>query len=148
MTEQSLPSTDRRSPPAPITSSAPLMDKCLLHSHLHEQAASTASMHDRAFPISWPLNEPGGKEMINPHLLHSPQASNWETEEKQSSTVSGTGRPGPAAMVPIALLSRPGLAISPSSTCLCVSTEMKRWWISVASGWPGLSGETKQELTS
>ena len=46
--------------------------------------ASTASMHDHAFPISWLLNEPGSKEMINPHLLYSPQASNWETEENRA----------------------------------------------------------------
>ena len=115
---------------------------CFTLTFMNKQPAQ----HDHTFPISWPLNEPGGKEMTNPHLLHSPQASNWETEEKQSSGATQTGRPGPTAMVPIVLLSRPGLAISPSSTCLCVSTEMKRWWISVASGWLGLSGETKQEL--
>ena len=60
------------------------MDKCLLHSHLHKQTASTASMHNHAFPISWLLNEPGSKEMINPHLLHSLQASNWETQENRA----------------------------------------------------------------
>lgn len=118
LNDRAIPVIYRSRPPAPITLSARLMDKCLLHSHLHEQAASTASIHDHTFPISWALNEPGSKEMINPYLLHSPQGSNWETEEKQSGMASGARRPGPAATVPITMLSRPGLAISASSTRL------------------------------
>lgn len=106
LNDRAIPVIYRSRASSPIVS-ARLMDKCLLPLHLHEQAASTASIHDHTFPISWALDEPGSKEMINPYLLHSPQG-NWETEEKQSGMASGARRPGPAATVPITMLSRPG----------------------------------------
>lgn len=58
-------------------------DKCLQNPCFHEQASSTAGVPGPAFLISWMLTEPGSKQIINPHLLHSLLASDHGTKEEQ-----------------------------------------------------------------